>query len=882
MKSLPIILLLSIFIQTISFAQPLEFTDIFGPEGSYAFETFSNQDYVFLKDAQYLYRSEDGDNWVKINKNLLRFSIKDNVIVATEKAFDGSSSLIYTVDNGDSWTAKDIETDEFILDIAYDGTSIIMTTSVGVDRHLYRSSNLGDTWIEEILPILSTSDLWSFEGVIYASNSMEIIRYDKANQIWIPIVMPDLEQSQYINGLSVEGDNIIMTSENYVYSSSNLGLSWTVIEMEWTNSINRIMRGDVSIYLGVRNKLFESVDQGQTWNEVDDAEPYCQAYNQNCSWEYFSFFEGSLYLPNSYYGLFKYDLVIKEFSQLNKGLTSSRVYDISNQNDSIIWVSAGSGIYKYLIEKDKWERESQFNPSVLFSDILDSNDEGMVLRENPNIVDEFLMSLDYGQTWDDLNIPEEYIVFGYENIFASGTTIYLQTRTNRILISQDQGNSWNYFPEGSQSEMFEINDFSNKKWMYERYRIHSSNDNFTTYETQEFEHQIEYMFTSENYIFLLTLDSKYDPFLYYSTDGENWNLSNWDLISDFDGNYAWIANRMHFFEQGNIILANHSAVGLYASYDGAVNWIKISDGFKSQKVVFTENEVYRAGAGVERVTIPNFDSFTSDPEFELTIYAEDALGNQDSIVLGYDINANDIVNPQFGESEMFGQTYDDTFEARAALYDYSNEIEAPTYAGFGYPTTLESKRLIRSNKCFDLFNWEAGANMISIKSKNLPITLSWDNIKIDEECKEITLIDWMPGGWFDADGGTIIEMKNHNSYTFEGTEHRTISDQDTLYNLFFTFNSESVSTSSVEDDEKVMDIYPNPANDLIQIKMSTSNAAIPNMAYDITFYNSNGQNVMSTKVASEVSIQSLAGGLYFYRITELGLPIQTGKILKLE
>lgn len=55
--------------------------------------------------------------------------------------------------------------------------------------------------------------------------------------------------------------------------------------------------------------------------------------------------------------------------------------------------------------------------------------------------------------------------------------------------------------------------------------------------------------------------------------------------------------------------------------------------------------------------------------FEATIWFEDAAGNRDSIVVGYDTLATEDIDPAFGEAEITSP-FDSVFEVRAGSTDF--------------------------------------------------------------------------------------------------------------------------------------------------------------------------------------------------------------------
>jgi len=52
-------------------------------------------------------------------------------------------------------------------------------------------------------------------------------------------------------------------------------------------------------------------------------------------------------------------------------------------------------------------------------------------------------------------------------------------------------------------------------------------------------------------------------------------------------------------------------------------------------------------------------------EFSFELYFEDAVGNRDTLVLGYDENATDTIDSGFLEIDISGSIWNNTFEVRA-------------------------------------------------------------------------------------------------------------------------------------------------------------------------------------------------------------------------
>lgn len=104
------------------------------------------------------------------------------------------------------------------------------------------------------------------------------------------------------------------------------------------------------------------------------------------------------------------------------------------------------------------------------------------------------------------------------------------------------------------------------------------------------------------------------------------------------------------------------------------------------------------------------------PQFQATIYVEDAAGNRDSVIVGFDTLATTGIDPQFGEVEITAP-FDSVLDMRVASLDWPDrtlkvDIEP---AGPIYP-------LQTSMGCYSAFR-----SFIYIWAKHQPVTVSWDS-----------------------------------------------------------------------------------------------------------------------------------------------------------
>jgi hypothetical protein len=90
-------------------------------------------------------------------------------------------------------------------------------------------------------------------------------------------------------------------------------------------------------------------------------------------------------------------------------------------------------------------------------------------------------------------------------------------------------------------------------------------------------------------------------------------------------------------------------------------------------------------------------------------------------------------------------------------------------------------------------------------------------------------------------------------------------------------NDTITTVSSLESNNSVLSVYPNPATNVLNI----SNVKTNNLSFIL--YNANGQIVLKNNIETNTSIEitNLQSGLYFYTVQKNGAVMQKGKVLKL-
>ena len=225
-------------------------------------------------------------------------------------------------------------------------------------------------------------------------------------------------------------------------------------------------------------------------------------------------------------------------------------------------------------------------------------------------------------------------------------------------------------------------------------------------------------------------------------------------------------------------------------------------------------------------------------QWETKFYFEDAAGNRDTITVGYDLDANNTYNPDFGELDIRDVLWDSVFEVRAGHRE----------AGV-IPDVILSKKIIGRNRWeFPDYNCFYGGGVIRIfvKVKYLPLTITWDSTYFNNECHGGDYLaphayyDILYNQWFIGNSGEVapyycLSKQTNSVLDSVGTEYHlnaqlTIKNADntldTLYPLnLYTFPigheaspcRDYVAVEEISPDHTDIKVYPNPGQTTVYI-----------------------------------------------------------------
>jgi hypothetical protein len=286
-------------------------------------------------------------------------------------------------------------------------------------------------------------------------------------------------------------------------------------------------------------------------------------------------------------------------------------------------------------------------------------------------------------------------------------------------------------------------------------------------------------------------------------------------------------------------------------------------------------------------------------QFQTAIYFEDAIGNRDTIVVGFDTTANNTYNPQFGELDL-SHPFDSIFEVRAAhLLDF----------GWGDGDYILSKKIVgKPEAAMNLPTCLYPASILFfVQCANQPITVSWSQDTFSNLfCLSPTFFTpdrlyrmSFPWDWFELPDRRYSCTSFDSTYTLfldsdhDETEIPYIAMQevygsglDSIWGLHLQFEinwgfspCQFVDTKlEPEQLDQNLLIFPNPATTEITIH---SVEAIK----EIMLFDSSGKRIYyavenGIQFRSVIDISTLTPGLYFAKTIYSSGRVQNGKFVK--
>jgi len=261
--------------------------------------------------------------------------------------------------------------------------------------------------------------------------------------------------------------------------------------------------------------------------------------------------------------------------------------------------------------------------------------------------------------------------------------------------------------------------------------------------------------------------------------------------------------------------------------------------------------------------------------FQFQMFFEDAIGNKDTLTIGYDVNGTELIDPSFGETNIIGIPLDSTFDVRITNAFFSNGN-----------ATFHTKKQILPDSCS---GWWFPVVSIVVKSKNWPVTATWDNSLFNIECRVGSVFtSFHPGGWWDVGGFPSdlnrVELANANHVTFTSNYNPTSgydenyayinSSNDTIPVFWMAFGDSALISLGVESISSDINSYPNPVKDVFYIDIQN------HLVKDVKVVDMMGRSKIVDFKNGYIDLRKFNSGYYLIMINRKDGKMQNLKIIK--
>lgn len=223
-------------------------------------------------------------------------------------------------------------------------------------------------------------------------------------------------------------------------------------------------------------------------------------------------------------------------------------------------------------------------------------------------------------------------------------------------------------------------------------------------------------------------------------------------------------------------------------------------------------------------------------EFKSQLFVEDEFGRIDSILIGFDPNASETLDNNFGGIDITDSTWTD-FEIRAAQIDVSEIIHGEDLRNprdIRELTRYQSKIEIIPKHCLEFIpvsNQDGYLPFIAvfIKTNTYPIKLKWNRSEFENNCLSQSVIsDWPISTWWDVPLNGELQI---NETIFSENDEIVITkhtgmeildeNQDTLIMLNILLKDGLGSSTYDQKQISNLEIYPNPTNGKLVIPIES-------------------------------------------------------------
>ena len=277
------------------------------------------------------------------------------------------------------------------------------------------------------------------------------------------------------------------------------------------------------------------------------------------------------------------------------------------------------------------------------------------------------------------------------------------------------------------------------------------------------------------------------------------------------------------------------------------------------------------------------------PEFEFTLYFEDAAGNRDSVILGYDPLSTGGIDADFGEENILDQPWGEELDVRVGDLAYTHSIgwcvqpEGSSELDFtkDYNTHLTKKQIMPSLCMTDTIHRDKIPRRLSVQfhSDSYPVTISWDKSLFSTTCVFTVMFGNYDHYNWDVIGHHIFLRWDGSIKFFEMGDSLTVTSDylaaDSLSGTFslpayYTDDAKKIAVLQFEFEESnviniqnfpknKIEVYPNPISKGENINIVTT--------MDYAIFDIQGKLLQKGKVESnKIPTSHLERGIYLLKL----------------
>lgn len=262
-------------------------------------------------------------------------------------------------------------------------------------------------------------------------------------------------------------------------------------------------------------------------------------------------------------------------------------------------------------------------------------------------------------------------------------------------------------------------------------------------------------------------------------------------------------------------------------------------------------------------------------EFSFQLMFIDNAGNSDTLTLGYDPEASELIDENFGEINIANQSWNDTFEVRVTNANTRTPYDTV------FSPTIECKKQIVKYNCEETHQVGGQRIYIDVKCNNWPVAITWDSTLFFENCVNntgISLTEIADGAW------NLANLSYWNTYDYPNGrpyEFYITTSGDTIHTTYWVaFFDWSNKIESLKINTQNVSVSPNPASDVINISFS---AELSQDDINADIYNSTGTKIETrTKIKGDtkIDISNYIEGIYYVMIYDNKEVYTTLRVIK--